>query len=186
ALLADYEATAQAPRRWVEQLRTAQTASATLAIGSAAPDLPLRAATGDSLNLASYRGKLVYLMFWDTRFPASQHELPFLKEVTQALVGQPVVVVAVALDEQLAGWQKTVAQAAPPLAGVQAHVPPAQQAAVRQAYGLDKLPAAVLLAEDGTILDPHPKRLSSRALQDDLKAAVGRAAAYRAVAVSRL
>lgn len=186
ALLADYEATAQAPRRWVEQLRTAQTASAALAIGSAAPVLPLRTATGDSLNLASYRGKLVYLMFWDTRFPASQHELPFLKEVTQALAGQPVVVVAVALDEQLAGWQKTVAQAAPPLAGVQAHVPPEQQAAVRQAYGLDKLPAAVLLAEDGTILDPHPKRLSSRALQDDLKAAIGRAAAYRAVAVTRL
>jgi hypothetical protein len=42
------------------------------------------------------------------------------------------------------------------------------------------------LAEDGTILDPHPKRLSSRALQDDLKAAVGRGAAYRAVTLSQL
>ena len=186
ALLADYAATGQAPARWVAQLRAEQAAHAALAIGSAAPALPLRTATGDSLRLADYRGKLVYLMFWDTRFPSSQHEMPFLKEVTQALTDQPVVIIAVALDEQLANWQQAVAQASPALPGVQAYVPPAQQAAVRQAYGLNKLPAAVLLAEDGTILDPHPKRLSSRALQDDLKAAVGRAAAYRAVVVSRL
>jgi hypothetical protein len=186
ALLADYEATAQAPPRWVEQLRAAQTASEALAIGSAAPPLPLRTAAGDSLDLASFQGKLVYLMFWDTRFPSSQHEIPFLKEVTQVLADQPIVIVAVALDEQLSNWQRIAVLNNPPLAGVQAYVLPELQAGVRQAYGLDKLPGAVLLAEDGTILDPHPKRLSSRALQDDLKAAVGRAAAYRAVALSRL
>jgi hypothetical protein len=71
------------------------------------------------------------------------------------------------------------------MTGVQAYVPPQNQANVRQLYGLSRLPASVLLAEDGTILDPHPKRVSSRALQDDLKAAVGRAAAYRAVIVTR-
>jgi len=186
ALLADYEASSQAPRRWVEQLRAAQVASEALAIGSVAPPLPLRTATGDSLNLANYRGKLVYLMFWDTRFPASQHEQPYLKELVQVLSGQPIAIVAVALDEQLGNWNKTVAQAEPPLPGIQTYVPAARQAAVRRAYGIDKLPAAVLLAEDGTILDPHPKRVSSRALQDDLKSAIGRAAAYRAVVVTRL
>ncbi|MFD1872473.1 TlpA family protein disulfide reductase [Hymenobacter bucti] len=186
ALLSDYEATGQAPRRWLEQLRAAQVANAALAIGSRAPQIPLVTATGDSLRLNDYRGKLVYLMFWDTRFPASQHELPFLKEVTEALKGQPVVVVTVALDEQLDTWQRTVMQVSPATPGLHAYVPLARQAAVRQAYGLGKLPTAVILAEDGTILDPHPKRLSSRALQDDLKAAVGRGAAYRAVTLSRL
>ncbi|RZK24366.1 MAG: TlpA family protein disulfide reductase [Hymenobacter sp.] len=186
ALLSEYKAKGQAPPRWVEQLRAAQVAHATLAIGSPAPALPLRTITGDTLPLASLRGKLVYLMFWDTRFPASQHELPFLKEVTQAVAGQPVAIVVVALDEQSDSWHKTLMQAKPALTGTQAFVPPAAQARVRQAYGLDKLPTAVLLAEDGTILDPHPKRLSSRALQDDLKAAIGRAAAYRAVTLSQL
>lgn len=186
ALLADYEATAKAPRRWLEQLRAAQAASSALAIGSAAPALPLRSITGDSLSLAAYQGKLVYLLFWDTRFPASQHELPYLKELTQALAGQPIVIVTVALDDQLDNWQKNIAQATPRPAGVHAYVPLAQQVAVRRTYGLEKLPTGVLLAEDGTILDPHPKRVSSRALQDELKAAIGRAAAYRAVAVSRL
>jgi peroxiredoxin len=186
ALLADYEATSKAPRRWVEQLRAAQVANAALAIGSRAPSLPLCTAAGDSLRLADYQGKLVYLMFWDTRFPASQHELPFFKEVTEALKGQPVVILAVALDEQPDTWQKTVMSANAPLPGVHVCVQGGHQAAVRQAYGLNKLPSAVLLAEDGTILDPHPKRLSSRALQDDLKAAVGRGAAYRAVTLSSL
>jgi peroxiredoxin len=186
ALLAEYEFSGQATRRWIDQLRAAQVASEALAIGSEAPPLPLRTTTGDSLNLADYRGKLVYLMFWDTRFPASQHEQPYLKELVQVLSGQPIAIVAVALDEQLGNWNKTVVQAVPPLLGVQTYVPADQQAAVRQAYGINKLPAAVLLAEDGTILDPHPKRVSSRALQDDLKNAVGRAAAYRAVVVSQL
>jgi thiol-disulfide isomerase/thioredoxin len=186
ALLADYEATSQAPRRWVEQLRAAQVANAALAIGSRAPKLPLLTAAGDSLRLVDYQGKLVYLMFWDTRFPASQHEMPFLKQVTEALKGQPVVIVAVALDEQLDTWQRTMVQTSPALPGLHAYVPLARQASVRQAYGLNKLPTAVLLAEDGTILDPHPKRLSSRALQDDLKAAVGRGAAYRAVTLTKL
>ncbi|TVT39137.1 redoxin domain-containing protein [Hymenobacter setariae] len=185
-LLADYEATAQAPRRWVEQLRAVQVANAALAIGSRAPSLPLCTATGDSLSLADYRGKLVYLMFWDTRFPASQHELPFFKQVTDALKGQPVVILAVALDEQFDSWQKTIGLPSATLPGLHAYVSPGRQAGVRQAYGLNKLPSAVLLAEDGTILDPHPKRLSSRALQDDLKAAVGRGAAYRAVMLSQL
>jgi thiol-disulfide isomerase/thioredoxin len=186
ALLADYEATAQAPRRWLEQLRAAQVANAGLAIGSRAPALALCTASGDSLRLSDFRGKLVYLMFWDTRLPASQHEIPFFKEVAESLKGQPVVVLAVALDEQLDTWQKLVMQATPAVPGLHVYVTPTRQAAVRQAYGLNKLPSAVLLAEDGTILDPHPKRLSSRALQDDLKAAVGRGAAYRAVTLSQL
>ncbi len=186
ALLADYAASAQAPPQWVAQLRAEQAAHAALAIGSKAPALPLLTATGDSLRLADYRGKLVYLMFWDTRYPASQHELPFLKEVTQALKGQPIVIVTVALDEQLENWQQIVQHIKPTSTNVQAYVPPLDQAAARQAYGISRLPAAVLLAEDGTILDPHPKRLSSRALQDDLKAAIGRAAAYRAVLVTKL
>jgi peroxiredoxin len=186
ALLADYAANAQAPARWVTQLRAEQAAHAALAIGSTAPKLPLRTATGDSLHLADYRGKLVYLMFWDTRYPASQHEMPFLKELTQSLKGQPIVVLAVALDEQSESWQQAVTQNRSVMTGVQAYVPSQNQASVRQTYGLNRLPASVLLAEDGTILDPHPKRLSSRALQDDLKAAIGRAAAYRAVIVTRL
>ncbi len=186
ALLATYAATANAPANWVAQLRTDLADHQSFAIGSPAPELPLRLANGQSLTLASLRGKLVYMLFWDSHYPASQREIPYLKELAVALAGKPVEIVLVALDENLTTWQQTVAGATPALAGVQTYLPASYRATARQAYGIDRLPAAVLLAEDGTLLDLHPRTMSSRALQDDLKAAIGRAAAYRAVALNKL
>lgn len=186
AMLESYAASAQAPPALVAQLRTELVNHQAFAIGSPAPALPLHLADGRRLSLTAYKGKLVYLMFWDSRYPASQREIPYLKELTAALAGQPIVVLMVALDESLNNWQQNVACASPALTGVQAYVPAGQRAAVRQEYGLDRLPTAVIIAEDGTLLDLHPRTLSSRALQDDLKAAVGRAAAYRAVSLAQL
>ena len=186
AMLATYAATAQAPAGWLALLRADMADNQSFAIGSEAPPLTLRTVDGHKLSLADFRGKLVYLMFWDSRFPAGQRELPYLKELTASLVGQPIVVVMAALDESLTNWQQTVACAEPALSGVQAYVPATQKSAVRQAYSIERLPSAVVIAEDGTLLDLHPHVLSSRALQDDLKAAVGRAAAYRAVALNKL
>lgn len=186
AMLATYAATAQAPAGWVALLRTDLADNQSFAIGSAAPPLTLRTINGRTLSLTDFRGKLVYLMFWDSRFPASQRELPYLKEVAASLTGQPIVIVVAALDESLTNWQQKVAGASPALEGMQTYVPADQREAVRQAYSLERLPSAVVIAEDGTLLDLHPRTLSSRALQDDLKAAVGRAAAYRAVALNKL
>jgi peroxiredoxin len=186
AMLATYEASGQAPAGWVAQLRTDLADHQSFAIGSVAPPIAMRTVDGRKLSLADYRGKLVYLMFWDSRYPAGQREIPYLKEVTTALAGQPVVILMVALDESLTHWQQTVACASPALTGVQVSVPASRKEALRQAYSIERLPSAVLIAEDGTLLDLHPRNLSSRPLQDDLKAAVGRAAAYRAVALNGL
>lgn len=186
AMLTTYAATAHAPTGWVALLRSDLADNQSLAIGSVAPPVSLRTTDGRALSLADFKGKLVYMLFWDSRFPAGQRELPYVKELTTALAGQPIVVVMAALDEPPTAWHQTMAKARPPYTGVQAHVPANQVAALRQAYGIQRLPTAVVIAEDGTLLDLHPRLLSSRALQDDLKAAVGRAAAYRAVALNKL
>jgi peroxiredoxin len=186
AMLSTYAATAQAPAGWVALLRTDLADNQSFAIGSVAPPITLRSAEGRTLSLADLRGKLVYLMFWDSRFPASQREVPYLKEVAASLTGQPIVIVMAALDESLTNWQQTAACTPALPAVVQAYVPVGQREAIRQAYSIERLPSAVVIAEDGTLLDLHPRTLSSRALQDDLKAAVGRAAAYRAVALNKL
>ncbi|RZK50971.1 MAG: redoxin domain-containing protein, partial [Hymenobacter sp.] len=185
ALLGKYAAAAQAPADWVTQLRGELIDHQALAIGSPAPSLKLRYANGRPLTLRELRGKLVYLVFWDSRSPAGQRLLPHARELMTALAGQPVEIVMAALDETPAHWQQ-LACATPAPGGLQTYVPLDQQAAVRQAYGLTRLPSAVLIAEDGTLLNLHPRDLSSRQLQDDLRAAVGRAAAYKAVALSNL
>ena len=118
-------------------------------------------------------------MFWDSRLALSQRELPYLKDQAERYADQPVVFISAALDKDSAAWHRSLNLMSP--AGMQAWVPAAAQAAVRAAYGLQQLPAFVLLDETGLILDPRPKRLSSRALQDDLKQYMGRAEAYRAV-----
>jgi hypothetical protein len=186
AMLTTYAATAHAPAGWVSLLRTDLADNQSFAIGSVAPPVPLRTVDGRDISLADFRGKLVYLMFWDSRFPASQREIPYLKELTAAVAGQPIVIVMAALDESLTNWQQTVACASPALGGVQAYVPAGKKEAVRQAYSIERMPSAVIIAEDGTLLDLHPHTISSRALQDDLKASVGRAAAYRSVALNKL
>jgi len=185
-MLTTYAATAHAPAGWVNLLRSDLADNQSFAIGSVAPPVSLRTADGKALSLASFKGKLVYLLFWDSRFPAGQRELPYIKELTAALAGQPIVLVMAAMDDPPTNWQQTVGNAKPPYGGVQAFVPASQKEALRQAYSIERMPSAVVIAEDGTLLDLHPRLLSSRALQDDLKAAVGRAAAYRAVALNNL
>lgn len=181
AMLADFAKLAPASAVTMLQQDFAELRSR--AIGAPAPLLPLRTGQGKPVDLKAYRGKLVYVMFWDTRLALSQRELPFLKDQAEHSEGQPVVFVCAAMDADSASWHRMVtAQGA---VGVQAWVPAAEQAAVKAAYGIQQLPAFVLLDEAGLILDPRPKRLSSRALQDDLKGYVGRAAAYRAVVLPK-
>ena len=183
ALLADYAAHGGAPAAWVAQLRSQQDAHRRCAIGSPAPPLPegLRSLQGDTVQLRKCAGKLVYLLLWEPRKPASQREIRPLKDLMQRFASQPIEFVALALDNQEAAWRRLVATD-PPLPGEQALVPSAAAvAALRQAYDVTALPAAVLLAEDGTILQLNARRPSHELLRADLQAAVGRAVAYRAV-----
>jgi thiol-disulfide isomerase/thioredoxin len=177
-LLADYAATAQAPPAWQEHLRRDLEAHQTLAIGAPAPPLPLRTPEGDTLRLAIYTGRLVYVMFWDSRLPQSQRELPYLKEVVKEFAGKPIVFVSAAFND---GPAHKLPDAVPAGKVAPATVPQPSRARVRQSYDIETLPSFVLLAEDGTVLDPNPKRLSSHALLKDLREAFGKAAAYRAV-----
>jgi thiol-disulfide isomerase/thioredoxin len=179
AMLADYTASAQAPPAWLALLHRDLEAHKEMAIGTPAPPLPLRTMEGDSVRLAVYRGRLVYVMFWDSRLPLSQRELPYLKEVVKQFAGKPIVFVSAAFDE---GANKKLPPGTATAPSVEPAVVPARaRPKVRQAYDIETLPSFVLIAEDGTVLDPNPKRLSSRALLDDLQAAFGKAAAYRAV-----
>ncbi len=177
ALLADFATLA--PPAWVAALGQDWTAHATRAVGAPAPPLPLHTATGDTVRLAAYTGRMVYVMFWDSRQALGQREMPYLKEVTATFAGQPVAFVTAALDPDSAAWTRNVG--ALPVAATHAWVPARQQAAVQAAYGIEQLPAFVLLDEQGRILNSRPKRPSSRALLDELRASPGKGAAYQTV-----
>jgi hypothetical protein len=184
AMLTDYVATAKAPPAWVALLRRDLEAHRGMAIGAPAPPLPLRTLEGDTVRLAVYTGQLVYVMFWDSRLPMSQRELPYLKEVVKEFAGRPIVFVSAGFDDAAAKKLPTAAAKAPSVEP--AVVPLKARPAVRDAYDIETLPSFVLIAEDGTVLEPNAKRLSSHALLDDLRAAFGKAAAYRAVSLKTM
>jgi peroxiredoxin len=152
-----------------------------LAIGTMAPDFCLPAVAGGTLSLSDFRGKLLYLNFWKSTSGPCIYDLPYLQDLAQRFEGQNVVFINVSLDDKEATWQQQVAQKKLP--GVQLWAAGGYQSAAAVAYGLQTMPAYLLIGEDGTILNAKPKRPSSRAAVEEITQSFGKAARYRAAAV---
>jgi peroxiredoxin len=153
-----------------------------LAIGTPAPAFRLPSITGDTLSLRDFQGKLVYLNFWKSTSGPCLYDLAHLQELQKQFAGRDLVFVSIDLDDE-ASWQQLAQR---PLAGVQLWAAGSYQSAAAVAYGVQAMPAYVLIGEDGTILNPRPKRPSSRAATAELTQAFGRAARYRAFALPPL
>ena len=147
-------------------------------IGTPAPGFHLPSATHDALSLSSLRGKLVYLNFWKSTSGPCLYDLAYQQDLLAQFAGREVVFVSVNLDDNEVNWQQFVEKRK--LTGPQLWAAGGLQSSLAQAYGLQELPAYVLIGEDGTILDPKPKRPSNRALAAELEQAFGKAARYQA------
>jgi len=155
-----------------------------LAIGTPAPAFRLPSAAGDTLSLGSWHGKLVYLNFWKSTSGPCLYDLSHLQALQKQFAGRDIVFVSINLDDKEESWQQQLAQKQLP--GVQLWAASGYQSAAAAAYGVQTIPAYVLVGEDGTIVNPKPKRPSSRAVAAELNQAVGRAARYRAFSLPPL
>ena len=155
-----------------------------LAIGTPAPAFRLPSAAGDTLSLGSCQGKLVYLNFWKSTSGPCLYDLSHLQALQKQFAGRAIVFVSINLDDKEESWQQQLAQKQLP--GVQLWAASGYQSAAAAAYGVQTIPAYVLVGEDGTIVNPKPKRPSSRAVAAELNQAVGRAARYRAFSLPPL
>lgn len=66
--------------------------------GREAPDLTGMDSAGRSLRLSDFRGKVVYLLFWNSRMQERERVLRMVAETRQRLAGKPVEVVGVNVD----------------------------------------------------------------------------------------
>jgi peroxiredoxin len=147
-------------------------------IGELAPEFRLPSATQDTLSLSAFRGKLVYLSFWKSTSGPCLYDLVYQQDLLKQFEGRDIVFVSVNLDDSTEAWQHLLAQRQ--LAGAQLWATGGLQSAAAKAYAVQAVPAYVLIAEDGTILDPRPKRPSSRAAFDELNQSFGKATRYQA------
>ena len=147
------------------------------AIGAPAPDFKLTNATGDTVHLHDFQGKLVYLNFWKSTNGLCLRDLAYAKDLMHRFEGKNIVFINVALDENEQAWKQlvTIKQ----LPGVQVRVPNGGlRSTVAKAYALQEVPTYMLVGEDGTFLNTKPKRLSSRAAIDEINESFGKASTY--------
>ena len=147
------------------------------AIGAPAPDFKLFSATGDTVQLHDFAGKLVYINFWKTTNGLCLRDLAYAQELIRKFEGKNIIFVNIALDENEQAWRQLVT--VKKLPGV--HVRAAAgglRSTVARAFALQEVPAYFLVGEDGTFLNTKPKRLSSRAAVDEINQSFGKASTY--------
>lgn len=129
--------------------------------GSAAPDLalPLISPVSESsasyplLNLSDFRGKVVYLDFWDTSCGPCRESLPQLSTLREQFVTSGVAdveIFSVNLDTD-PNRALTFLSRYP----VEFPVVSDPSSASAQMYDLTSLPTAFYISRDGTIVDVH-------------------------------
>ena len=180
ALLANFR-TLDAKKRYVPALEADFNRHKDLAIGAPAPEFALPSPTGDTVRLSSFQGKLVYLNFWKSANGPCLRDLPYVQDLQKSLAGKDVVFINISFDEFEPSWRQLVA--ARKLLGVQVWAAGGLHSKIAQAYGLNTVPAYILLGEDGTILTTKPKRVGSRAAMDEIIQSFGKARLYTAAVV---
>jgi peroxiredoxin len=130
----------------------------------AAPDFALRDATGATVKLSDYKGKVVLLDFWATWCTGCKVELPWYVEFDKTYGDRGLVSIGVAMDDE--GWQAVtpyLAQHPIPYPIVVA------DADVTQRYRVTNLPLTLLIDRDGRIADSHAGIVVKETWEDEIR-----------------
>ena len=176
AMLADFR-TYDPKNSYYPTLQTDFNQHKDFAIGAPAPDFKLLSATGDTVQLHDFAGKLVYINFWKTTNGLCLRDLAYAQELIRKFEGKNIAFVNIALDENEQAWRQLVT--VKKLPGVQVRAAAGGlRSAVARAFALQEVPTYFLVGEDGTFLNTKPKRLSSRAAVDEINQSFGKASTY--------
>jgi peroxiredoxin len=115
--------------------------------GDRAPEFQLPSLDGRTVNLSSYRGKVVMVHFWATWCPPCVEEIPTLERLYHAFSGRDLEILAVSVDEGGADAVGRFMQknhfALPVLLNI--------DQSVSRAYGTFKFPETYLIDRDGIV-----------------------------------
>jgi thiol-disulfide isomerase/thioredoxin len=106
--------------------------------------------SGRTINVADFRGNVVYLDFWASWCGPCRQSFPFMNELQQELAGKGLSIVAVSVD-------KTAEDARGFLAKYPAHFATALDAAgvCPKTYGLQGMPSSFVIDRKGVVRAVH-------------------------------
>ena len=117
-------------------------------VGFPAPDFALQDLDGRTLQLADYRGKLVFLNVWATWCPPCREEMPSMESLHRRMQGTDFVMLAVSQDEDGSAVVKPFVRQM----GLTFPVLLDRQGVVSQRYGVTGYPETFIIDRDGRVI----------------------------------
>lgn len=156
---------------WVHELLVGTLPSPSLAyvkseMRKPAPDFTLNDASGKTVTLSGFRGKVVLLNFWATWCAPCKAEIPSFIELQQTYGGRGFVALGVSMDED--GWRSVKPY-------MEAHrinypVVVGNEQISRLYGGLDSIPTTFIIDKSGRIAAIHLGLCSRSEYEADIKA----------------
>lgn len=130
------------------------------------------------VDLSAYKGHVVVVLFWSSRFPACESVLKSLKTLEATLREQKVVVLAISLDEERPALEAFLAKHELPFR--HCHAPKGLTSDVARAWQVRALPDGVLLDHTGRVRFVRPWAEGTSWLEASLKELIARREAAEA------
>ncbi len=119
------------------------------AAGDMAPDFTLEDTEGNQVTLSALRGKVVMVNFWATWCPPCKEEMPSMDRLNNILADEDFVMLAINADDNGRAVVPAFLEKNPHDFTVLYD----DQGAVKQNYGVYKLPESFIVGKDGTIVE---------------------------------
>ena len=134
-----------------------------------APDFALKDATGKTVKLSDYRGKVVLLNFWATWCGPCKIEIPWFMDFEQTYKDKNFAVLGVSLDED--GWDAVKPYIQQKKINYRVVIGNDQ---VAQLYGeVDSLPTTFMIDREGRVAAVHVGLVSKSDYQHDIQDLLG-------------
>lgn len=117
-------------------------------IGAPLPPLKVDGLTGKTINVASYRGRVLLLDVWASWCAPCKQELPVLDQMARRLKGQGIEILAVSVDQDRANVEKFLRAHGGQWSLTVAHDPRGEIAELLQP---DKMPTSYVVDRAGIV-----------------------------------
>jgi thiol-disulfide isomerase/thioredoxin len=149
---------------YAEQLKIAYDEKKLLAPGQPAPAFTLKDVDGNMVSLNDFKGKYVYIDFWQTLCPRSERELPYLLDLHSDYNDKNIEFVSISVNEDENVWRDYVKENKN--IGTSLRVPKSWDSKTYTDYQAFGLPTFILIDTEGKIIDSKAAKPSSKEIRE--------------------